>query len=96
MKVKHRKVNNKLKGVFGQTTYHERRATIEINKKRHKNKRALKEFPKKDRSMLNTIVHEELHAAHPKMHEKTVRKMARKRAARLSRKRKNKLYSRYA
>ena len=90
-----RKVNNKLKGAFGQTTYYEHGATIEINKKRHKDKRALKKFPKKDRSMLNTIVHEELHAAHPKMHEKTVLKVARKRVAGLSRKRKKKLYSRY-
>ena len=90
-----RRVNNRLKGAFGETTYHEGGATIEINKKRHKNKRALKEFPKKDRSMLNTIVHEELHARHPKMHERTARKMARKRVARMGRKQKNKLYAKY-
>ena len=90
-----RKVNNKLKGAFGQTTYHEHGATIEINKKRHKNKRALKEFPKKDRSMLNTIVHEELHANHPRMTEKVVRKKARKSVSRMGRSRKNKLYNKY-
>ena len=90
-----RKVNNKLKGAFGQTTYHEHGATIEINKKRHKNKRALKKFPKKDRAIINTIVHEELHANHPKMRERTVRKNARRRIARMGRKAKNKLYSKY-
>ena len=91
-----RKVNNKLRGAFGQTTYNEGGgAVIEINKKRHRDPRALKGFPKQDRSLINTIVHEELHANHPKMHEKTVRKMARKRVTGLSRKSKNKLYSKY-
>ena len=92
-----RKVNNKLKGAFGQTTYHEGGgATIEVNKRRHANKKALKEFPKKDRPMINTMVHEETHAAHPKMHERTVRKVARRKVARMSGKQKRKLYQKYA
>ena len=84
-KVKKRTVNNKLKGAFGQTTYNEDgSATIEINKKRHKNTKALAAFPKADRSMINTIVHEEMHAAHRKMSERAVRKAARRKGARIS------------
>lgn len=91
-----RKTDNKLRGAFGETTFHEGGgATIRINKRRHKNKRALKAFPKADRPMINTMVHEELHAKHPKMHEKTVRKVARRKVARMTRKQKSKVYSRY-
>ena len=97
MKKIKRKVSNKLKGVFGQTEFDRRNrtVTITINKRRHKNKRALKEFAKKDRSMINTIVHEELHASRPRLHERTTRKLARKKVAGMSRRRKNKLYSMY-
>lgn len=69
--------------------------TIAINKKRHKNKQALKKIPKKDRPMINTIVHEEAHAAHPGMTERGVRKFARRKVSKISRKEKNKLYQRY-
>lgn len=96
MRIK-RKINNKLKGAFGQTTYNEDgSATVEVNKKRHKDPRALKTFPKADRPLINTMVHEELHAQHPKMHERTVRKVARRRVARMGRKAKNRMYQRYA
>lgn len=88
-----RKVNNNLRGAFGETDYGKR--TITINKKRHKNKAALKKFPKIDQTLLNTIVHEETHAAHPRMLERTVRKVARRKTMTMSIKEKNKLYGRY-
>ena len=60
---------------------------IRINKSKKKNK---------DRGeIIDTIVHEETHAAHPRMHEKTVRKHTIKKLKRLSRAQKQKLYSRY-
>lgn len=93
MKPFKRRVNNKLRGMFGETDYEKR--TIEINKKQHKRARSLAGLPKKDRSLLNTIVHEETHAAHPRMHERAVRKTTRKRVTRMPRKEKNKMYARY-
>ena len=90
-----RKVNNKLRGAFGQTDFKNGTVTIEINKKLHKNKKVVTRTPKKDRTLLNSIVHEELHAAHEKMHEDTVRKKARRKVSKLSKKQKKKLYQRY-
>ena len=82
-----------MRGAFGMID--EKNKTITINKKRHKNKQALKKIPKKDRPLGNTIMHEETHAEHPRMREKTVRKVARKKFARMSKKQKSKMYSRY-
>lgn len=73
----------------------EKKKVITINKKRHRNKKAQKEFAKQDRSMINTIVHEEIHRVHPNMTEKGTRKMARKKVSSMSVKEKNKNYSRY-
>jgi len=93
MKKIKRKINNKLRGAFGQTDIDE--GTIVINKARHKNKRATKKYAKKERTMINTMVHEEEHMAHPKMTEKSVRKAARKKVARLTPQQKKKIYARY-
>lgn len=68
---------------------------IEINKKKHKNIKKDKSLPKKSRTLLDTIVHEEMHAKHPKMHEKTVRKMTPKKVAKMSSTLKKKIYNRY-
>ncbi len=56
-------VNNKEKG-FG--SFDERKNLITINKKRHKGNKA---------ELLDTIVHETMHAKHRKMKERTVRKV---------------------
>ncbi len=84
------KVDNKMRGAFGETDYEEK--TVRINKKRHKNKQALKEFAKKDQSLLNTIAHELKHVKHPKMTEKNVRKETRKDVHTMSPKLKRNLY----
>ncbi len=57
------KVNNKEKG-FG--SFDEGKNLITINKKRHKGNKA---------ELLDTIVHETMHAKHRKMKERTVRKV---------------------
>jgi hypothetical protein len=68
------KVNNRLKGVFGQTiTTPGKRAIVEINVKAHKNKVFKKSYTLKQ-SLADTVKHELDHALHPKKHEKTVYK----------------------
>ena len=73
IKIKY-KVNNKL-GYFGDSDL--KKKIIVINKKIHKKakKKSLFGIPKKDATILNTIVHEEMHIKHPKRHEVNVRKM---------------------
>lgn len=58
---------------------------IRINKKKSKKKS----------SVIDTIVHEEMHAKHPRMTEKSVYKKTPKVVKSLGKKRKAKLYSRY-
>jgi hypothetical protein len=60
---------------------------IRINKKRHFKKESGKE------ELLDTLAHEKMHAEHPKMHEKTVRKETPKVVARMSKSAKQKLYN---
>lgn len=68
------KVNNKLKGAFGETTtIPGKRPIVQINVKRHKTHKMKKRQTKKE-SLADTIHHELLHAKHPKMLEKTVYK----------------------
>lgn len=91
-----RKVNNKMKW-YGETNFGPKVTKIVINKKLHK--KAIKKdksILKKSRTLIDTIVHEEMHARHPKMHEKTVRKMTPRKVAKMSRLSKNKLYKKYA
>lgn len=88
------KKNNKLKGCYGQTTTEKgKRPIIEINKKAHKSVKKDKSIPKRSRTLIDTIVHETMHARHPKMHEKTVRKNTPNTVARMSKKSKSRLYS---
>lgn len=56
---------------------------IAINKKKSKKKG----------SVIDTIIHEELHRKHPKAWEKAIDKMARKSLKRTGRKQKSKLYA---
>ncbi len=87
------KVNNKLRGAFGETDLNT--GTITINKKMHA---AAKKNPKKyglskkETTILNTIVHENMHVKHPKMHEKTVRKLTKKKVAHMTPTAKKKAY----
>ena len=58
-----RVVDNKMRW-YGETD--ETKKLIKINKSKKKNT--------KPGDIIDTIVHEEMHAVHPQMHEKTVRK----------------------
>lgn len=65
---------------------------IRVNKKLHH-----KGWEKKHKGQLiDTIVHEELHAKHPKAHEKTIRKKTKKAVKKMSSVTKHKLYGFYA
>ena len=92
-----RKVNNRMKGAYGMTTLQSgKRPIIEINKRAHAKLKNDKRFSKKEKTLLNTIVHEEIHAKHQRMYEKNVRRMAIKKTASMSKVAKKKFYSRYA
>lgn len=80
-------------GAFGETNYEKK--VIRINKKIHQKakKKSLWGFPKKDSTIIDTLVHETLHKNHPKMHEKTVRRKAKVLVKKMGKKAKSKLYS---
>jgi len=79
--------------VHGRTDFEKK--LIEINKKA--SKKFIKDgiTSKQDSTIINTIVHEDLHRKHPKMLEKTVRKKAKQIVKRLSTKKKQRLRARF-
>lgn len=85
-------VDNNLRGAYGETDLDNK--VIKINKKRHKSKQVEKISKKSDGTehLGKTILHETLHAKHPKMTEKEVRKREKK-FTKLSKKTKAKLYA---
>ena len=89
-----RVVNNKL-GYFGDENH--KKKVIVINKKIHEKgkKKALFGIPKKDATLINTMVHEEMHKDHPKMYENTIRKETGKKLESMTQKQKSRLRSRY-
>ena len=78
------KVDNALRGSYGETDLDTK--TITVNKKAHK---------KDGESMIDTMVHEHMHLAHPKMREKTVRKLTQGRVERMGKKAKARLYAKF-
>lgn len=88
-------VDNKLKSAYGETNTETK--TIRINKKAHKRMdlKRINRNPNGTESLVDTIVHEEMHANHPKMHERTVRKKAKKVVQRLSQKQKSTIRNKY-
>src|SRR3990167_3273412 len=91
----HRKVNNKMRDM-GRTDY--KKKLIEINKKKAKSHGRVRPITKgahKYPEVLDTIVHEEMHRGHPKMHEKTVYKKAREMIKRMNHNQKQGHYARY-
>ena len=82
MKKWKRKVDNRMRWQ-GETDTDKK--VIKINKKKSKKKT----------SIIDTIAHEEMHVKHPKMHEKTVYKKTKHKVKSLSRKSKQRLYSKY-
>lgn len=96
-----RQVTTKKNGYYGETSWDGKGKTIiKINKRRHTKKKKHAKWVKKNKNgsanLLDTIVHEELHARHHKMKEKTVRKKARTVAKKMSKKQRHRLYARYA
>ena len=90
-------VDNKMKGAYGETDFEKKQ--IRINKKRHAKGKPHDKRTKKNRdgsaSIIDTIVHEEMHAKHPKMKERTVRKLTPKKVLKMSVEAKKKKYSQY-
>ncbi len=73
-------VDNKLR-YYGDTDTNKKR--IRINKSKSK----------RTRELGDSILHEQLHAEHPLMHERHIQRLATKRWGSLSRKQKSKLYN---
>jgi hypothetical protein len=79
-----RKVDNKMR-YYGDTDLEKKE--IRVNKSKKKNK--------KSGDILNTIVHEEMHADHPRMHERTIRRLTKAKIERMTPDRKQKYYALY-
>jgi hypothetical protein len=88
-----RRVVGSVKGGMGETDFNKK--IIKIDKAKHKKKVQYVDIPKQDNTLINTITHEELHVLHPKKTEKQIRKLARLKVKKASRKLKAKLYNRY-
>ncbi len=78
-------VDNKMRA-YGDTDLEKK--VIRINKKKAKLKGRKGE-------LLDSIMHEENHRIHPKMHEKNVRKLTKKNVNKMGKKQKQKLYNRF-
>lgn len=89
------KSGGRMKDLFGETDDATR--TVTINKGLHREKKGghIIRTKKGTESIIGTISHELLHRDHPKMREKTVRKLNRKRVKRLSTRTKKKMYSKF-
>lgn len=83
----------KARGLFGDANYDTR--VIRVNPKMHsaEKKRAKTKTQRKNARVIDTLVHETMHMNHPKMHERTVRKLTKKRVAKMSKTAKKRLYS---
>lgn len=87
-------VDNKMRGAFGETNFNTK--VVRINKKMHRKAKKTKGrygISKKDCTLINTIVHEQMHIDHPKMHERTVEKRSRAKAARMGKRAKQRMYN---
>lgn len=86
-------IDNGMRGIFGETD--DAKRTIKINKKLHAVKSGGHLIKNKNgtEKLIGTITHELMHAQHPNMHERTVRKLSKKRLKTMSPKRKAKLYA---
>ena len=85
------KIDNKMEA-FGEVDFDKK--IIKINRKAHikAKKKALWDIPQKDSTLINTLLHEKMHIAHPKMKERNIRKITREKLIEMSKKIKNRLY----
>lgn len=72
------KIDNKMRGAYGETDLDKK--VIRVNAKKHK-KKSTHGIAKQDNTIINTMVHEDLHRKHPRMSERMVRKLARQKVA---------------
>ena len=87
--------DNKLRGAYGETDTDKK--VIRVNKERHhKNVERYNKNEDGSESLIDTIVHEEDHAKHPRKHEKTVYKDTKKKVDKMSNKEKQRLYKLYS
>lgn len=86
-------MDNKLSGVYGQTDLDT--DTITINKRAHTDSKRerINENPDGSESLIDTLVHETMHAQHPRMHERTVKKKTKDKLARMGKSERAKLYA---
>jgi hypothetical protein len=77
-------VDNKLKGAYGDIDFTKR--VIRVNKSMARDKRG---------NIIATIIHEEIHAQHLRMHEKTVRKLEKQRVETMTPEAKKRLAAKY-
>lgn len=91
------RVDNKLRGAYGQTDFDTK--TVLINKKKHKDKKMLAKerkyhrLPDGTESIIDTIEHELGHVRNPKASEAKVEKAATRRVAKMSPAQKKKTYA---
>lgn len=89
-------VDNKMR-YYGETDFEKKK--IRVNKKKSKKnpmyKRPVNKHASRYPDLLGTIVHEETHRKHPKMRERTVRKIERRMVKKLTKKQKRKYYNLY-
>ncbi len=85
---KYKRVTSNKMRYFGDIDDEKR--VIRVNKRRSKSKDG-----KKKGGLIDTIVHEETHRLHPKMHEKTVIKATKRSVKRMSARQKKKNYSKF-
>ena len=85
-------VVGKVRGGFGETDF--KNKVVKIDKKKHKSKKYVS-VPKQDNTIINTIVHELGHVEKPKATEKTIRKLARRKVGKMSKKIKSKYYNKF-
>lgn len=90
-------VKGKIKDCYGETD--DKKKVVKINKQYHKSKwnhgPAIKKNKDGTANLLDTETHELMHKSHPRMKEKTVRKKTPKKIKRMSKKQKEKIYSKF-
>jgi hypothetical protein len=79
-----------IRGAVGETDFDKK--IVKVDKAKQRKKVEYAGFSKKENTLINTERHELFHVKHPKMHEKTIRKITKKWAKRAGAKSKRKIY----
>lgn len=86
-------VDNKMRGAFAEVDFEKK--VVRVNKKRHKSKSAgrISKNPDGSEKLIDTLVHENEHILDPLATEKQVKKRAKRKVEKMSKKQKAKFYS---